>query len=82
IVDEFGWDRGLTAGAFSFGFFVNALASPLIGRLMDRRGPRFVIECGVAMLAAGLLLAAFVERPWQLYLTLGLLLCCGAGCLT
>ena len=82
IVDEFGWDRGLTAGAFSFGFFVNALASPLIGRLMDRRGPRFVIECGVAMLAAGLLLAAFVNRPWQMYLTLGLLLCCGAGCLT
>ncbi|MGQ3028842.1 MAG: MFS transporter [Ferrovibrionaceae bacterium] len=82
IVDEFGWDRGLTAGAFSFGFFVNALASPLIGRLMDRRGPRFVIECGVAMLAAGLLLAAFVDRPWQLYVTLGLLLCLGAGCLT
>lgn len=82
IVDEFGWDRGLAAGAFSFGFFVNALASPLIGRLMDRRGPRFVIEIGVVMLAAGLLLAAFVARPWQMYLTLGLLLCCGAGCLT
>lgn len=82
IVAEFGWDRGLVAGAFSFGFFANALASPLIGRLMDRRGPRFVIEIGVVMLAAGLLLAAYVGEAWQMYLTLGLLLCCGAGCLT
>ncbi|MEA2776546.1 MAG: hypothetical protein QOF90_1952, partial [Acetobacteraceae bacterium] len=29
IVDEFGWDRGLAAGAFSFGFMVSALLSPL-----------------------------------------------------
>ena len=25
ILDEFGWDRGMTAGAFSFGFLVSAL---------------------------------------------------------
>ena len=24
IIDEFGWERGLVAGAFSFGFFVSA----------------------------------------------------------
>src|SRR6516225_10425669 len=47
IVDELGWDRGLAAGAFSFGFLVSALCSPLVGRLMDQRGPRFVIELGV-----------------------------------
>ena len=28
ILDEFGWDRGLTAGAFSFGFLVSAVLSP------------------------------------------------------
>ena len=39
IVDEFGWERGLTAGAFSFGFLVSAIMSPLMGGLMDRRGP-------------------------------------------
>jgi hypothetical protein len=36
ILDEFGWDRGVTAGAFSFGFLVSAFLSPLVGRLMDR----------------------------------------------
>src|SRR5262245_60074815 len=69
ILDEFGWDRGLAAGAFSFGFLVSAVISPIIGSLMDRRGPRVVIESGVLLLAAGLLSATLIERPWQLYLT-------------
>src|SRR5499426_4203550 len=48
ILDEFGWDRGMTAGAFSFGFLVSALVTPCIGWAMDLRGPRLVIELGVA----------------------------------
>jgi MFS family permease len=82
IVDEFGWDRGLAAGAFSFGFMVSALLSPLVGRLMDRRGPRFVIEMGVLLTAAGLLTATLIEKPWQLYATLGVLVGGGANCMT
>jgi len=37
MLDEFGWDRGVTAGAFSFGFLVSALVTPFVGRLMDLR---------------------------------------------
>ena len=44
IIGEFGWERGVTAGAFSFGFVVSAIVSPLIGRMMDRFGPRGVME--------------------------------------
>ena len=29
ILAEFGWDRGVTAGAFSFGFLVSAVVTPL-----------------------------------------------------
>ena len=50
IISEFGWERGITAGAFSFGFVASAIASPLIGRLMDRRGPRAVMELGVLLM--------------------------------
>src|SRR2546426_389624 len=57
IIDEFGWERGVTAGAFSFGFLISGAVSPLIGRLMDRAGPRAVMELGVALMAGGLLLA-------------------------
>src|SRR6266705_4706039 len=81
ILDEFGWERGMTAGAFSFGFLVSAALSPFVGRLMDRRGPRVVIELGVGVMAAGLLLATLVREPWQLYLTLGVLVGAGGNCL-
>jgi MFS family permease len=81
ILDEFGWERGVTAGAFSFGFLVSAVLTPWVGRLMDRRGPRVVIEMGVGLIAAGLLLAPLVHQPWHLYATLGVLVGGGANCL-
>ena len=81
ILDEFGWDRGTTAGAFSFGFIVSAIMSPSLGRLMDRRGPLVVNELGVVLIGAGLLLATLVQQPWQLYATLGMLVGGGSVCL-
>src|SRR5262244_3344660 len=81
ILAEFGWERGVTAGAFSFGFVVSAILSPMLGRLMDRRGPRVVNEIGVFTIGGGLLLATFVREQWQLYLTLGVLVGGGSVCL-
>jgi MFS family permease len=81
ILDEFGWDRGMTAGAFSFGFLVSALVTPCVGWLMDLRGPRLVIELGVVAMGAGLILAVLVHEPWQLYLSLGALVGGGVNCL-
>jgi len=80
ILAEFGWDRGVTAGAFSFGFLVSAILSPSLGRLMDRRGPRVVMEMGVVLMASGLLLAPHASQPWHLYLTLGVLVGGGSVC--
>jgi MFS family permease len=82
IVDEFGWDRGLAAGAFSFGFLVSAAISPVLGRLVDRRGPRFVIEIGTLITVAGLAGATLISSPWHLYGTLGLLVGIGANCMS
>ncbi|HLG44757.1 MAG TPA: MFS transporter [Reyranella sp.] len=82
IVDEFGWDRGLAAGAFSFGFLVSAGISPVLGRLVDRRGPRFVIELGTLVTVAGLAGATLIAAPWHLYATLGLLVGIGANCMS
>src|SRR5262249_19104344 len=79
LIDEFGWDRGRIAGAFSFGFLVSAIASPVAGRVMDRHGPRVVIEAGVCLMAMGSWLAQSIESLWQLYLTLGLMVGVGAN---
>src|SRR2546421_452890 len=49
ILDEFGWPRGLTAGAFSFGFLVSAVLRPLLRRLVGRRGPRAGLPPGLAL---------------------------------
>ena len=81
ILSEFGWERGVTAGAFSFGFVVSGAVSPLIGRLMDRAGPRAVMELGVALMAGGLLLAPLTTEPWHLYVTIGVMVGAGSICL-
>jgi MFS family permease len=82
LIDEFGWHRGVVAGAFSFGFLFSAVLSPIVGRVMDRHGPRVVIESGVCLLAAGLFLAPLIKEPWQLYATLGVLVGGGANLMT
>jgi MFS family permease len=82
LIDEFGWDRSLAAGAFSFGFLVSAVLGPIVGRIIDRRGPRLVIETGVCLVTLGLLLAPNSERPWHIYATLGVMVGAGANLMT
>jgi MFS family permease len=79
LIDEFGWDRGQVAGAFSFGFLVSAFLSPIAGRVMDRHGPKVVIETGVCLMFGGLVLAQATHKPWQLYATLGVMVGGGAN---
>jgi MFS family permease len=78
ILDEFGWSRGTIAGAFAVGLFASTLFAPFIGLLMDRFGPRVVFPCGIVLVSAGLALATGVRAPWQLHLTLGVLVAGGS----
>lgn len=78
ILSEFGWERGVTAAAFSVGFMASTLYAPFIGMLMDRVGPRLVIPFGVIMVSAGMILATLVQRPWHLYATLGVMVVGGS----
>ena len=73
ILAEFGWDRGVTAGAFSVGFLVATAYVPFLGLAMDRFGPRIVIPVGIAITSLGLALAPLTTRPWHLHVTLGAL---------
>ena len=49
--------------------------------MMDRFGPRAVMELGVALMGGGLLLAPLTTQPWHLYLTIGVLVGAGSVCL-
>jgi MFS family permease len=78
MLDEFGWERGVTAGAFSLGFIVSTGFAPLLGRVMDRRGPRTVMVVGIVATATGLALATLTTQPWHLAVTLGVLVIGGS----
>jgi len=81
ILAEFHWDRGVTAGAFSFGFVVSAIMSPTIGRMMDRFGPRAVMLLGTWLMGLGFLVAPVTSQVWHLYLSIGVLVGGGSVCL-
>jgi len=78
LLDEFGWDRGVTAAAFSIGFLASTIYAPFSGSLIDRFGPRPVLSLGVVLTSLGMATTPFVTEPWHLYLTLGVLVVGGA----
>ena len=51
MTTHFGWSRTAISGAVSLGGLLAALASPLLGRLLDRQGARVVL--GLAVLLTG-----------------------------
>ena len=78
ILEEFGWERGLTAGSFAVGFMISAVGAPFLGVLMDTKGPRWMLSLGVILVGGGMALASRITEPWHLYLTLGFLVSGGS----
>src|SRR5258706_8901679 len=68
IIDEFGWERGVTAGALFFSFFVYGAGSPPIGPLIDRARPRAAMGLRGALVAGGVLLGPPAPHPPPPYL--------------
>jgi MFS family permease len=62
---EFGWSNTTLAAAVSMSMLVSGLASPLVGRLVDRYRPRRIILIGMAASVVGYLLLAAVQELWQ-----------------
>jgi len=73
ILDEFGWSRAVTAAIFTTGLLAANAFTPFLGVLMDRLGPRVVFPTGLTLMSLGLALATGAHTPWQLHLTLGVL---------
>lgn len=81
LLEEFRWPRDTTAAMLSAHILVYGLVAPVAGHLVDRVGPRKTMLGGTMLLALGLVLSAFAQRPWHFYLTFGVLT--GSGlCLT
>ena len=77
LIEEFRWSRGLTAGIFSLSTVVQGLASPIVGTLVDRLGPRRVLLAGAALLGTASILASRIQHLWELYLITGVMAALG-----
>ncbi len=82
IVREYGWSRGVTAGAFSLAMISHALFAPVTGTLIDRFGPRKLFPFGATFLACGLVAASRITSPWHLYLFFGVFIAIGINTLS
>lgn len=76
LSQEFAWSRETTATAYSCLVLASALAAPILGRLLDRRGTlRIVLPCmvanglGIALLST---MTGSLARLYLLYTALGL----------
>ena len=76
---EFGWSRAAIALAVSINLILYGLAGPLLGRLMDRVGPRAVATGAFALLGLGAAGTLFMTKVWQLQLLWGLVVGAGSG---
>src|ERR1700758_4788741 len=68
LTREFGWSRAALSGAVSLGGLLAALAAPLIGPVIDRRGSRLVLGLAVLVSGAALALLSFTPSLLVLYL--------------
>ncbi len=70
---DLGWPRSTIVVAVSIGSITAALSGPVLGRVVDRRGPRPVLILSILLMGGALIAAGLAHQPWQFYLTFGLL---------
>jgi MFS family permease len=79
IITEFGWTRGVTAGAYSLHFLFSGLWSIFAGRLIDRFEPRLIVTCSGLLVGICYLLLSQITAVWQIYLVYGVFLSLGVA---
>jgi MFS family permease len=81
IAQAFDWDRAQVVSIYSTAALAAGLASPVVGRLFDRSGPRTVYGCGLLLLGIGFSAAPYAQALWHLQLSIGLASGLGTACL-
>ena len=71
--DSFHWSAAATSGIFSLGGLIGALCAPLLGRLLDRIGPRLLFPLGGLLILLGYLTSSSASELWHLYILYGVL---------
>lgn len=79
LADKFGWERTEVYTAYSLIVFIFAFVTIFSGRLLDKKGPRFVGTIGMICFSSGLMIASQATNLMTLYLGYSLLGGIGVG---
>jgi len=77
--EELGWSRGALSFALTLRSLLNIALGPVVGRILDRWGPRFLMAGGALAAGTALLLLSQVHGILSFYLIFGLLWSLGFG---
>jgi MFS family permease len=78
-VKDFGWSRGLASGAQTLSLILSGLAAPAVAIFIMKQGTKRAIVLGNLTSIAGLVLLAYQNHIWQLYVGVGVLLGLGVS---
>lgn len=67
VIDEFGWSRASLSFAFSLRSEVGGLASPVVGFIVDKTGPRRLMMGGVLVIVLGFVLLSRAQSLATFY---------------
>ena len=67
MTEQFGWSRGLFSGAVSLGGICGIIISPIVGRIIDRRGSSLLISLSSAVVGCCSIGIATVGQVWAFY---------------
>ncbi len=66
--ESLGWSRTLFTGAATLQSLGNVMISPIVGPLIDRRDPRWIMLTAAVIAAISYNLMGRITEPWQFYI--------------
>ena len=75
----FGWDKATISAAISVNIALYGLVGPFAGAVMQRFGIRPTVMGALLLMVAGMGATLFMDQPWQLILTWGVLVGLASG---
>ena len=79
LEDAFGWSRSDVSMAVAINILLFGLVSPFAAALMEKFGIRKVVMLALTTVSFGAFLTIFIQAPWQLIATWGVIVGVGTG---
>ena len=76
---DFSMNRGTISLISTLSFIIYGISQPIIGRLVDKLGPRMILSVSTFVLGISFILTSFVNHPWQLFILYGIVISVGVG---